>query len=180
MSSSEPISSVSRRVSASTAYAVGDAKRRLQSSWSRITFCQKLHIAAQSVSNEKLDEFFMSFGVQRRMKMGLGCSLLSEEDARETLAIYASLRGTTWEAAMEVLYERCCVLDVHKSSVTACVLLDPGHKRFGCTTRDLVDLVRWLKSFGIQQVALHRETVIRPLAEQPRLRALPKRRINWG
>jgi transposase len=61
---------------------------------------------------------------------------------------------------MEVLYERCCGLDVHKSSITACVLLDPGHKpqkhlqRFGCTTRDLVDLVRWLKSFGIQQVAM--------------------------
>ena len=61
---------------------------------------------------------------------------------------------------MEVLYERCCGLDVHKSSITACVLLDPQHKpqkhlqRFGCTTRDLVDLVRWLKSFGIQQVAM--------------------------
>jgi transposase len=95
------------------------------------------------------------------MRLGTtDCSLLSEEHARETLAIYASLRGTTWEAAMEVLYERCCGLDVHKSSITACVLLDPGHKpqkhlqRFGCTTRDLVDLVRWLKSFGIQQVAM--------------------------
>jgi transposase len=95
------------------------------------------------------------------MRLGTtDCSLLSEEHARETLAIYASLRGTTWEAVMEVLYERCCGLDVHKSSITACVLLDPQHKpqkhlqRFGCTTRDLVDLVRWLKSFGIQQVAM--------------------------
>jgi hypothetical protein len=43
----------------------------------------------------------------------------SEEHARETLAIYASLRRTAWEAAMEVLYETCCGLDVHKSSITA-------------------------------------------------------------
>jgi hypothetical protein len=52
----------------------------------------------------------------------------SEEHARETLAIYASLRRTAWEAAMEVLYETCCGLDVHKSSITACVLLEQGHK----------------------------------------------------
>jgi len=32
------------------------------------------------------------------------------------------------EVLMEVLYERCFGLDVHKSSITACVLLDPGHK----------------------------------------------------
>jgi transposase len=61
---------------------------------------------------------------------------------------------------MEVLYERCCGLDVHKSSITACVLLEQGHKplkhlqRFGCTTRDLPELVRWLKSFGVQDVAM--------------------------
>jgi hypothetical protein len=37
-----------------------------------------------------------------------------EEHARETLAIYASLRRTAWEAAMEVLYVTCCGIDVHK------------------------------------------------------------------
>jgi hypothetical protein len=42
-----------------------------------------------------------------------------EEHERETLAIYASLRRTAWEAAMEVLYVTCCGLDVHKSSITA-------------------------------------------------------------
>jgi hypothetical protein len=48
---------------------------------------------------------------------------------------------------MEVLYERCCGIDVHKSSVAACILLERGHKpqkhlrRFGCTTRDLRELV---------------------------------------
>jgi len=29
---------------------------------------------------------------------------------------------------MEVLYERCCGIDVHKSSVAACILLERGHK----------------------------------------------------
>ena len=56
---------------------------------------------------------------------------------------------------MEVLYETCCGLDVHKSLITACVLHEQGHKpqkhlqRFGCTTRDLLELVRWLKNFGV-------------------------------
>ncbi len=61
---------------------------------------------------------------------------------------------------MEVLYETCCGLDVHKSSITACVLHGQGHKpqkhlqRFGCTTRDLLELVGWLKSFGVHHVVM--------------------------
>jgi len=48
---------------------------------------------------------------------------------------------------MEVLYPRCCGLDVHKSSITACVLIAQSGKplkhirRFGCTTRELRELV---------------------------------------
>jgi transposase len=59
---------------------------------------------------------------------------------------------------MEVLYERCCGLDVHKSSIAACILLDQRHKpqkhlrRFGCTTRDLLELVDWLKSFHVRML----------------------------
>jgi transposase len=54
----------------------------------------------------------------------------------------------------------CCGLDVHKSSITACVVHEQEHKpqkhlqRFGCTTRDLLELVRWLKNFGVQHVAM--------------------------
>ncbi len=61
---------------------------------------------------------------------------------------------------MEVLYERCCGIDVHKSSVAACILLERGHKpqkhlrRFGCTTRDLRELAEWLRSFGVRHVAM--------------------------
>lgn len=46
---------------------------------------------------------------------------------------------------MEVLYERCCGLDVHKSKVVAC-LITPGKgnrphnetRTFGTTTRDQI------------------------------------------
>jgi transposase len=61
---------------------------------------------------------------------------------------------------MEVLYERCCGIDVHKSSVAACILLEQGHKpqkhlcRFGCTTRDLLELADWLRSFDVRHVAM--------------------------
>ncbi|MGC1297256.1 MAG: IS110 family transposase [Alloacidobacterium sp.] len=61
---------------------------------------------------------------------------------------------------MEILHDRCCGLDVHKSSITACVLFEQKHKpqrhleRFGCTTRDLLELVSWLKGFGVRHVAM--------------------------
>jgi hypothetical protein len=56
---------------------------------------------------------------------------------------------------METLYSRCCGLDVHKSSITACVLLEQSPKRgkhirrFGCTTREMRELVSWLRELRI-------------------------------
>lgn len=61
---------------------------------------------------------------------------------------------------MEVLYESCCGIDVHKSSVAVCVLLEQKHRpqkhlrRFGCTTRDLRELSEWIRSFGVRHVAM--------------------------
>jgi hypothetical protein len=61
---------------------------------------------------------------------------------------------------MEVMYPQCCGLDVHKSSITACVLLAQSGKplkhirRFGCTTRELRELVVWLQEFGVEHVAM--------------------------
>ena len=61
---------------------------------------------------------------------------------------------------MEVLYPRCCGLDVHKSSITACILLAQSGKpqkqirRFGCTTGELHELVAWLQGFGVEHVAM--------------------------
>ncbi len=57
---------------------------------------------------------------------------------------------------MEVFYERCCGLDVHKQSVVAC-RLTPGEKvtrRFGTTTRALLELADWLAEGGCTQVAM--------------------------
>jgi len=61
---------------------------------------------------------------------------------------------------MEALYSLCCGLDVHKSSITACVLEGQSQKRrkhirrFGCTTRELCELVTWLRELGVEHVAM--------------------------
>jgi transposase len=68
--------------------------------------------------------------------------------------------ATFAETVMEVLYPQCCGLDLHKSSITACVLLEQSRKtlkhirRFGCTTRELGELVAWLHELGVEHVAM--------------------------
>jgi transposase len=62
---------------------------------------------------------------------------------------------------MEVVYERCCGLDVHKETVVACVVV-PGagkqpHKEirtFNTMTADLLALADWLTAQGVTHVAL--------------------------
>src|SRR5262244_4184517 len=59
---------------------------------------------------------------------------------------------------MQVVHEVCCGLDVHKKSVTACVLWASGRRRqtreFGTFTRELLELGDWLRSCGVTHVAL--------------------------
>lgn len=58
---------------------------------------------------------------------------------------------------MEVLYERCAGLDVHKKSVVACVLTSSGEREirsFGTMTGDLLTLVDWLKQWQVTHVAM--------------------------
>ena len=57
---------------------------------------------------------------------------------------------------MEVLYERCCGLDVHKKSVTACFLGPEGKetRSFRTMTRDLLELAGWLVERGCTHVAM--------------------------
>lgn len=62
---------------------------------------------------------------------------------------------------MEVVYPRCCGLDVHQKSVTACVLtVEPSGKRrkelrtFGTMTDDLLALADWLVTMGCTHVAM--------------------------
>ena len=62
---------------------------------------------------------------------------------------------------MEVLYPCCCGLDVHKKSVTACVVWAESKgkrrkekRRFGTFTYDLLKLSDWLRECGITHVAM--------------------------
>src|SRR5881628_1369143 len=64
------------------------------------------------------------------------------------------------EDVMRVMYERCCGLDIHKSSITACALISEKGKtqeetrRFGTMTGDLQELAEWLQEKGIRHVAM--------------------------
>jgi transposase len=62
---------------------------------------------------------------------------------------------------MRVVYERCCGLDVHKSSVVACVLAmgasgEPQKevRTFGTMTADILALADWLVGWGCTHVAM--------------------------
>jgi hypothetical protein len=62
---------------------------------------------------------------------------------------------------MQVMYKRCCGLDIHKKSIVACRVI-PGPEgewrreacTFGTTTRDLLQLAAWLKEEKVTHVAL--------------------------
>lgn len=62
---------------------------------------------------------------------------------------------------MEVKYERCCGGDVHKKSVSACVIVPRADwqpvketRRFDTMTEDLEALSRWLSERGVTHVAM--------------------------
>jgi transposase len=62
---------------------------------------------------------------------------------------------------MDVLYERCCGIDVHKKTVVAC-LITPGAngaptketRTYGTMTGDLLELMDWLVDAGCTHVAM--------------------------
>jgi transposase len=62
---------------------------------------------------------------------------------------------------MDVLFERCCGLDVHKKLVVACVIMTPPDgepertvQSFGTMTEDLLKLADWLETCGVSHVAM--------------------------
>lgn len=61
---------------------------------------------------------------------------------------------------MEVLYKRCCGLDIHKKSIYACVVIKEAGKRekhlarFGTMTADIMQLAEWLRGWGVEQVGM--------------------------
>lgn len=57
---------------------------------------------------------------------------------------------------MQVVYERCCGLDVHKKTVVACVITpeDKEIQTFSAMTNDLLKLADWLTERGVTHVAM--------------------------
>jgi hypothetical protein len=76
---------------------------------------------------------------------------------------------------MQVVYERCAGLDVHKKSVVACVLTSTAKgkasqevRTFGTMTRDLEALSAWLVAAQVEQVAIESTGVFTPPIIVPR------------
>jgi transposase len=62
---------------------------------------------------------------------------------------------------MQVVYERCCGLDVHKRTVVACRIVPESRgqwrreiRTFGTMTQNLLALVDWLQEAGVTHVAM--------------------------
>ncbi|WP_149404757.1 IS110 family transposase, partial [Dictyobacter arantiisoli] len=61
---------------------------------------------------------------------------------------------------MELVYERCCGLDVHKKMVVACLILVINGRRqkeirtFQTTTQELLRLLDWLTAADVTHVAM--------------------------
>ena len=70
---------------------------------------------------------------------------------------------------MQVVYERCCGLDVHKRTVVACVLLTQADgsvqrevRTFSTMTAELLALADWLEAQEVRVVALESTSVYTP------------------
>ncbi len=65
---------------------------------------------------------------------------------------------------MDVVYERCCGLDIHKRTVVACLVVPEADgsgdrprkevRTFGTMTDDLLALADWLAAAGVTHVAM--------------------------
>ena len=58
---------------------------------------------------------------------------------------------------MEVLYKRCCGIDIHKNMMVACVFTSIRKKeirQFSTMTEEILQLVSWLKETGCEMAAM--------------------------
>jgi len=69
---------------------------------------------------------------------------------------------------MDVVYERCCRLDIHKKLVVACLIVlgpdgQPARelRSFGTMTADSLELADWLQAAGCTHVAMESTGVVR-------------------
>ena len=82
----------------------------------------------------------------------------ASEHAQENIILRGSRAVNYFQGVktMEVVYERCCGLDIHKASITACVI--EGTKKemrtFWTMTDDLLQITAFLKRRGVQMTAM--------------------------
>lgn len=86
---------------------------------------------------------------------------IGREHEKECLSLEASLAWRRRRLSKEVVHRCCCGLDMHKESVTACVIWaeKKGKKRrekrrYGTFTQALVRLSDWLLACGVLHVAI--------------------------
>lgn len=82
---------------------------------------------------------------------------------------------------MEILYERCCGIDVHKRMIVACLRIGQKSqiRSFGTYTCDLRELAAWLQTAGCQVVAMESTgTYWKPLYNVFEMEGLPAMVVN--
>jgi transposase len=66
---------------------------------------------------------------------------------------------------MEVIIERACGMDVHKDSITACIMTPKGKEiqTFSTKTVFLLQLIDWIKEHGCTHVAMESTVFWKPI-----------------
>jgi transposase len=86
---------------------------------------------------------------------------------------------------MEIVFERCCGVNVHKKMVVACMIVPDatGHRTkqirtFATTTEELLQLHDWAQAAGCTHIAMESTGVYcKPILSA--LRACPNNRQMW-
>ncbi|GAB6274938.1 MAG: hypothetical protein STSR0004_18030 [Peptococcaceae bacterium] len=82
---------------------------------------------------------------------------------------------------MQVVYERCCGIDVHKQMIAVCLKMGKRteKRQFRTYTRDLREMTTWLKEYGCQMVAMESTGPYwKPLYNVFELEGLPAMVVN--
>jgi len=96
--------------------------------------------------------------------------------------VNASRAKKTDMVDLEIVYERCCGVDVHKDTVVACCVNDQGRKQvrtYGAMTEDLLALCKWLKEERVQMVAMESTASYwKPLINLMEVEEIPAMLVN--
>ena len=61
------------------------------------------------------------------------------------------------DGSMEIVYKRCCGIDVHKKEIVCCLITGQKKtetRKYGTLTKDLQELTKWLKEEGCEKIAM--------------------------